>query len=59
MYPVQEFTIAGNLREMFQNIEAVGSDFNPRKKYPGGQYKNQPSHHSGGVSHESKFNAGP
>ena len=25
-YPVQEVTIAGNLREMFQGIEAVGAD---------------------------------
>ena len=25
-YPVQEITIAGNLREMFQGIEAVGAD---------------------------------
>jgi len=39
MYPVQEFTIAGNLREMFQNIEAVGSDFNPRKNTRAGSIK--------------------
>ena len=25
-YPVEEITIAGNLKEMFQNIEAVGND---------------------------------
>ena len=25
-YPVQEITIAGNLREMFQGIQAVGAD---------------------------------
>ena len=25
-YPVQEITIAGNLRDMFQGIEAVGAD---------------------------------
>ena len=25
-YPVQEITIAGNLREMFQQIQAVGAD---------------------------------
>jgi PmbA protein len=25
-YPVQEITIAGNLREMFMGIEAVGAD---------------------------------
>jgi PmbA protein len=25
-YPVQEITIAGNLKDMFQGIEAVGAD---------------------------------
>jgi PmbA protein len=25
-FPVQEITIAGNLKEMFMNIEAVGAD---------------------------------
>ncbi|MCX7180172.1 MAG: metallopeptidase TldD-related protein, partial [Proteobacteria bacterium] len=25
-YPVQEITIAGNLREMFQGITAIGND---------------------------------
>ena len=25
-YPVQEITIAGNLRDMFRNIVAVGND---------------------------------
>ncbi len=30
-YPVQEFTIAGNLRDMFMGIEVVGSDFDPRR----------------------------
>jgi PmbA protein len=29
-YPVDEITIAGNLRQMFQNIEAVGSDVDAR-----------------------------
>jgi PmbA protein len=29
-YPVEEITIASNLREMFQRIEAVGSDVDPR-----------------------------
>ena len=28
-YPVEEITIAGNLKSMFQNIIAVGSDKNP------------------------------
>lgn len=28
-YPVEEITIAGNLREMFKGIIAVGSDINP------------------------------
>jgi len=30
-YPVQEFTIAGNLRDMFMGIEVVGSDFDSRR----------------------------
>ena len=30
-YPVQEFTIAGNLRDMFQSIEAVGADVDTRR----------------------------
>jgi PmbA protein len=25
-YPVQEITIAGNMKDMFQGIEAIGSD---------------------------------
>jgi PmbA protein len=29
-YPVEEVTIAGNLREMFQNIESVGNDLELR-----------------------------
>jgi len=29
-YPVQEITIAGNLREMYANIVAVGSDVDTR-----------------------------
>ena len=29
-YPVQEITIAGNLRDMFMGIEAIGSDVDPR-----------------------------
>ena len=29
-YPVEEITIASNLREMFQRIEAIGSDVDPR-----------------------------
>ena len=29
-YPVEEITIAGNLKEMFQNIEMVGSDLEMR-----------------------------
>ncbi|MBN9231739.1 MAG: metalloprotease PmbA [Legionella sp.] len=28
-FPVDEITIAGNLREMFQNIVAIGADINP------------------------------
>lgn len=28
-YPVEEITIAGNLKDMFQSIAAVGSDINP------------------------------
>lgn len=29
-YPVQEITVAGNLRRMFQDIQAVGRDLDPR-----------------------------
>tara|TARA_R110001583_G_scaffold67490_7_gene192928 strand:- start:38191 stop:39516 length:1326 start_codon:yes stop_codon:yes gene_type:complete len=29
-YPVHEVTIAGNLKEMFMGIEAIGSDIDPR-----------------------------
>ncbi len=29
-FPVEEVTIAGNLKEMFQNIVAVGNDIDPR-----------------------------
>ena len=29
-FPVEEITIAGNLKEMFQNIVAVGNDVDPR-----------------------------
>ena len=29
-YPVDGITIAGNLRDMFMAIEAVGSDIDPR-----------------------------
>jgi len=29
-YPVEEITIAGNLKEMFQNIEVVGNDLELR-----------------------------
>ena len=29
-YPVQEVTIAGNLRDMFMGIEAIGTDVDPR-----------------------------
>jgi len=29
-YPVEEITIASNLREMFQRIIAIGSDVDPR-----------------------------
>jgi len=29
-YPVHEITIAGNLREMFRNVVAVGSDVDTR-----------------------------
>ncbi len=35
-YPVQEFTIAGNLKEMFQAITAVGSDVDLRKNIRAG-----------------------
>jgi PmbA protein len=29
-FPVEEITIAGNLKEMFQNIEMVGNDLEMR-----------------------------
>jgi PmbA protein len=29
-YPVEEITVAGNLKEMFQNIEMAGSDLEMR-----------------------------
>jgi PmbA protein len=29
-YPVEEITIAGNLRDMFRNIVAIGNDALPR-----------------------------
>jgi PmbA protein len=29
-YPVQEITIAGNLRDMFMNMQAIGTDVDPR-----------------------------
>ena len=35
-YPVQEFTIAGNLKEMFKAIAAVGSDVDQRKNIRAG-----------------------
>lgn len=35
-YPVQEFTIAGNLLEMFQDIAAVGSDTERRGNFRAG-----------------------
>jgi PmbA protein len=31
-YPVEEITIAGNLKEMLLNIESVGNDFSPFKR---------------------------
>lgn len=31
-YPVEEITIAGNLKEMFRQIEMVGSDLDPARK---------------------------
>ena len=30
-YPVQEFTIAGNLKTMFNQMSSVGSDINPKR----------------------------
>ena len=30
IHPVEEITIAGNLKEMFQNIEMVGNDLEMR-----------------------------
>ena len=35
-YPVQEFTIAGNLKEMFKAMVAVGSDVDQRKNIRAG-----------------------
>ena len=35
-YPVQEFTIAGNLSQMFQNIVAVGADVDQRRNIRSG-----------------------
>lgn len=32
-HPLQEFTIAGNLAEMFRNITAVGADIDPRRNF--------------------------
>jgi PmbA protein len=29
-YPVEEITIAGNLREMFMDVQAIGADVDPR-----------------------------
>jgi PmbA protein len=29
-YPVEEITIAGNLRDMFMNVQAIGTDVDPR-----------------------------
>ena len=29
-YPVQEITIAGNLRDMFMDVQAIGADIDPR-----------------------------
>ncbi len=29
-YPVQEITIAGNLRDMFRGVQAIGTDIDPR-----------------------------
>ena len=29
-YPVEEITVAGNLRDMFQRLRAVGNDVDPR-----------------------------
>lgn len=31
-YPVEEITIAGNLKEIFQEIEMIGSDLDPARK---------------------------
>ena len=30
VYPVEEVTIAGNLRDMFRNVAAAGSDIDTR-----------------------------
>lgn len=35
-YPVQEITIAGNLRDMFKGIAAVGDDADPRRRVRAG-----------------------
>ncbi|TAN09019.1 MAG: metalloprotease PmbA [Rhodanobacteraceae bacterium] len=32
-YPVQEITIAGNLRDMFMGVQAIGSDVDPRSSF--------------------------
>jgi PmbA protein len=31
-YPVEEITIAGNLRQMFMDIEMIGNDLDMRRK---------------------------
>jgi len=35
-YPVHEITIAGNLKEMFMNIEAIANDIDPRRSLQSG-----------------------
>lgn len=35
-YPVQEFTIAGNLRDMFKSVEAVGADVDTHRSIRNG-----------------------
>ena len=30
-FPVEEVTIAGNLKDMFQSIAAIGSDVDPKR----------------------------
>lgn len=32
-YPVQEITVAGNLLDMFANVQAIGSDIDPRSSF--------------------------